>query len=92
MRAKASQHLLKENGVDFWGNDIWPENSPDLNAAEHIGAIIKDEVEAKMIKEHGLGQYSVETLKNLIEILESLESNRIFGKFAVFLPCSFEGC
>ena len=52
MRAKASQHLLKENGVDFWGNDIWPENSPDLNAAEHIGAIIKDEVEAKMIKEH----------------------------------------
>jgi transposase len=74
MRAKATQHLLKQNGVDFWGNDIWPGNSPDLNPAEHIGAIIKDEVEAKMIQEHGPGRYSVETLKkNLIEVLESLE-------------------
>ena len=45
MRANQTQHLLRDNGVKFWGNDIWPGNSPDLNVAEHIGAIIKDEVE-----------------------------------------------
>jgi hypothetical protein len=47
MRAIATQQLLNESGIDFWGNDFWPGNSPDLNPAEHIGSIIKDEVEAK---------------------------------------------
>lgn len=74
MRAKATQHLLKESGVEFWGNDVWPGNSPDLNAAEHVGSIIKDKVEAKMTQERGPDRYSVETLKkNLAEVLESLE-------------------
>ena len=75
MRAKAAQHLFKVNNVDFWGNDVWPGNSPDLNPAEHNGAIIKDEVEGKMLEERGQGRYSVETLKkNLISVLESLEN------------------
>ena len=74
MRAKATQQLLKQSGVEFWGNDIWPGNSPDLNPAEHIGAIIKDEVEARMLEERGKGRYSYETLKiNLISVLEGLE-------------------
>lgn len=74
MRAKATQQLFKSSGIEFWGNDVWPGNSPDLNPAEHIGAIIKDEVEAKMIQERGPGRYSAETLRrNLIEVLESLE-------------------
>jgi hypothetical protein len=61
MRAKATQHLLKAEMWNVWGN--WP----DLNPAEHIGAIIKDDV-------GGLGP-SVETLKkNLIEVLEGLEN------------------
>lgn len=47
MKANQTQHLLKNNDVKFWGNDIWPGNSPDLNVAEHIGSIIKDEVEKK---------------------------------------------
>jgi len=51
MRAKATQQLLKASKVDFWGNDIWPGNSPDLNPAENIGAIIKNEVEALMLQE-----------------------------------------
>ncbi len=46
MRAKATQKLMKSNGIKFWGNDVWPGKSSDLNAAEHIGAIIKNEVEA----------------------------------------------
>jgi hypothetical protein len=24
MRANATQHLLTENEIDFWGNDVWP--------------------------------------------------------------------
>ncbi|CAF4738172.1 unnamed protein product [Rotaria sp. Silwood2] len=47
MRANKTQHLLYDNAIQFWGNDIWPGNSPDLNVAEHIGTIIKDEVEKK---------------------------------------------
>lgn len=75
MRAKATQQLLKANNVEFWGNDIWPGNSPDLNPAENIGSIIKDEVEARMLEERGPGRYSVETLKRNLEIvLESLEN------------------
>ena len=36
MRAKATQQLLRASGIEFWGNDVWPGNSPDLNPAEHI--------------------------------------------------------
>ena len=75
MRAKATQLLLKAQNVEFWGNDVWPGNSPDLNPAENIGSIIKDEVEGLMLQETGKGRYSVETLKkNLITVLESLEN------------------
>ena len=43
-------------------------------ARSQRGAIIKDEVETKMIEEQGPGRYSVDTLKrNLVEVLESLE-------------------
>jgi len=75
MKAKATQQLLKEKNVEFWGNDIWPGNSPDLNPAEHIGSIIKDRVEARMLEETGPGRYAVETLKkNLIIVLDSLKT------------------
>jgi hypothetical protein len=39
MRANQTQHLFQDNDVKFWGNDMWPGNLPDLNLAEHIGAI-----------------------------------------------------
>ncbi len=47
MRPNMTQHLLQGNNIDFWGNDTWLVNSPDLNAAEHIGAVIKNEVDKK---------------------------------------------
>jgi hypothetical protein len=55
MRANATQQLLQDNQVEFWGNSIWPGNSPDLNPAEHIGSIIKDRTEAAMNQETGPG-------------------------------------
>jgi hypothetical protein len=47
MRANRTQHLLQYNNVKFWGYDIWPGNSPDLNVTEHIGPVIKDEFDKK---------------------------------------------
>ena len=75
-RANMTQHLIRDNNIVFWGNDIWPGNSPDLNAAEHIGSIIKDEVEQKMLSETGHSRYSEETLKNHIaDVLAAMEEN-----------------
>ncbi|CAF3863544.1 unnamed protein product [Rotaria sp. Silwood1] len=51
MKAYATQHLLEDEGVQFWGNSIWPGNSPDMNPAENVGAIIKDKVEDLMASE-----------------------------------------
>jgi len=92
MRANATQQLLKDNNIDFWGNDVWPGNSPDLNPAEHIGAIIKDEVEAKMLDERGPGRYSVETLKkNLEAVLEDLENRtELFEDLLCSYPSRFD--
>ncbi|CAF3008726.1 unnamed protein product [Rotaria sp. Silwood2] len=70
------QHLLQDNDVKFWGNDIWPENSPDLNVAEHIGTIIKDEVEKKMLSEPRRSRYLEETLKmHISDVLKNMEIN-----------------
>jgi hypothetical protein len=76
MRANMTQHLLKENDITFWGNDIWPGNSPDLNVAEHIGTKIKDEVERKLLLETVENRYKQEILeKHLIDVLNDMESN-----------------
>ena len=71
-----TQHLLKENNIMFQGNDTWPGNSPDLNVAEHIGTVVKDEVEKRMLSESAGNPYSQETLKkHLTEVLTDMESN-----------------
>jgi len=76
MRANMTQHLIRDNNIEFWGNNIWPGNSPDLNAAEHIGSIIKDEVEQKMLSETGYDRYNQDTLKMHIEnVLSSMEED-----------------
>jgi hypothetical protein len=76
MRANMTQHLLTENNITFWGNDTWPGNSTDLNVAEHIGTIIKDEVERKILLETLENRYKHETLKNhLVDVLTNMESN-----------------
>ena len=50
MSALATQALLKNSGIDFFGNSEWPGHSPDLNPTENLGAIIKERVERLMIE------------------------------------------
>ncbi|CAF3703691.1 unnamed protein product [Rotaria sp. Silwood1] len=76
MKANATQHLLEDEGVNFWGNSIWPGNSPDMNPAENIGAIIKDKVEELMISEDRRDRYDYDVLKaNLENTLSDLEDD-----------------
>ncbi|CAF1368464.1 unnamed protein product [Rotaria magnacalcarata] len=67
MKAYATQYLLEDEGVQFWGNSIWPGNSHDMNPAENVGAIIKDNVEDLMANEDGQNRYSYDVLKTNIE-------------------------
>ena len=76
MRAYPTQNLLQDKNVKFWGNDIWPGNSLDLNVAEHIGTIIKDEVEKKMLSEPPHSRYLEETLKmHISDVLKNMETD-----------------
>ncbi len=76
MRAIATQQLPDESGLNLWGNDFWAGNSPDLNPAEHIGSIIKDEVETRMLRENQQNRYSYNVLLNILrEVLVSIENN-----------------
>ncbi|CAF4494636.1 unnamed protein product, partial [Rotaria sp. Silwood2] len=76
MRAYQTQHLLQDNDVKFWGNDIWPGNSPDLNVEEHIGRITKDAVEKKILSEPGHSRYLEETLKmHISHVLKNMETD-----------------
>ena len=88
MQANAVQQFLKQAN-----DDIWPRNSSDLNVAQNIGAILKDEVEAKMLAEIGPGRYSYQTLpKNVENIEKCRKSTQSVCCFIMFIPRSFESC
>ncbi|CAF4513586.1 unnamed protein product [Rotaria magnacalcarata] len=91
MRANKTQHLLQDNGVKFWGNDIWPGNSPDLNVAECIRSIIKDEVETQMLSETEYNRDHEDTLKMHTEIvLTSMEEDtELFETLLCSYPSRF---
>ena len=91
MRANKTQHLIQDNDIKFWGNDIWPGNSPDLNVAEHFGSIIKDEVEKKMLSEVGNNRYHESTLKMHIEnVLTNIEEDtELFETLLCSYPSRF---
>ena len=46
---------------------MWPGNSPNMNPAENIGAIINDKVEDLMAGEDRQNRYSYDVLKTNIE-------------------------
>ncbi len=75
IKTLVTQQCLNDSGLNFWGNEFWSGNSADLNAAERIGPIIKDEVENKMLNENSANQYNKEVLeRNLREVRTSLEN------------------
>ena len=49
MSALETQMLLTDKGIDFFGNSVWPGNSPDLNPAENLGAVVKQRVEENFL-------------------------------------------
>ena len=53
MKDNKTRAYLKSNGVQVWGNEIWPGNSPDLNPTENLGEIVKDRIEKLMHLESG---------------------------------------
>ena len=76
MKANATQHLLEDEDVNFWEYSIWRGNSPDMNPAENVGAIIKDKVEELMANEDRRDRYNYDALKtNLESTLQDLEDD-----------------
>ena len=67
MKAIATQQLLKSNSVDFFDNSQWPGFSPDLNACENLGAILKDRVEESIAKDNANSRGSKRRLLRIIE-------------------------
>jgi hypothetical protein len=75
MKALQTQQLLEQYGVDFFGNQEWPGNSPDLNACEHLGSILKDRCEAKMIERFPNNIFGKDELHlGLVETLEEMSN------------------
>ncbi len=67
----ATQNLLKNNGIDFFENSECPVSSADLNPCKHLGPILKQRVENRIINGGGALQQLV-----LNEELETLESDK----------------
>lgn len=72
-KSLATQQLLRDSGVDFFSNNEWPGSSPDLNPAEHIGAIIKEEVEKKLLISKDGSQEALMTA--IQDVLHDIQDN-----------------
>lgn len=72
MKSFETQALMRNSGIDFFHSNQWPGNSPDLNAAEHLGAILKGKVESRIIEAD-----DVPPLRTVVEEeLEKLKRDR----------------
>ena len=89
MRALATQQLLIANNIDFFDNSQWPGASPDLNAVENVGAILKDRTEELLLKYQPEGRCSASTLaETLHEVLTDMEDDtELFKRLLRSYPC-----
>ncbi|KAK3882287.1 hypothetical protein Pcinc_013337 [Petrolisthes cinctipes] len=76
MKALATQHLLKDNKIDFFGNDASPTNSPDLNVCEQVGVIMKDRIEGLMLQEPIHRSFSLAVLEEKVnQVLQNISDD-----------------
>ena len=88
-----TQNLLKDSNIDFFRNEEWPGNFPDLNACENVGSILKDEVEKRMLSEPLATRYSrIKMEEHIDAVLWGMEFNTELCVTFVFLPCSSLSC
>lgn len=70
------QRHLKDNEIEFLGNDEWPGNSPDLSVCESVGATMKDRVEGLMLQESIHHCFSHAVLKKkVIAVLQNISDD-----------------
>ena len=91
MKALRTQNLLREN-IDFFGNQEWPGNSPDLNVCENLGSIMKDEVEKRMLLEPRETRFSRHKMEEHIEaVLREMEfSTELFEALLSSYPARLQ--
>ena len=77
---------------DFFDNSQWPGSSPDLNATENLGAILKKHVEDRIVKIPSMERNSVETLKTIIseELIKIKEEPEIFSNLLKSYPARLD--
>ncbi len=82
MGALATQNLLQNNGIDFF-QSFRPGSSPDLNPCEHLGVILKQRVENRIIN----GGDSLQVVLN-----EKLETLKYDKETVGFISFAFIRC
>ena len=71
-KALETQELLRNSAIDFFSSSEYPGSSPDLNACEHLGSILKDKVEEHLLQIDGIPSLDV-LERELITVLSDME-------------------
>ena len=61
--APETSKWLRENEIQFWGKEVWPLNSPDLNPIENVWVILEE----LLISEKGEHRTLAQLEKSLLE-------------------------
>ena len=90
-KSKRNQDALLDHGIQCvkpTGYGRWPGNSPDLNVAENLGAIIMDKVQDQIAKKSGPGKYSNKTLLKCLHkvLLETSQDTELFKNLVMSFP------
>jgi hypothetical protein len=76
-KALATQNLLKNSDIDFFDNSEWPGCSPDLNATENLGAILKERVESTLLRQLVEDRMNHQIFINILqEVLSELKNDK----------------